>query len=337
MTIILPEKQICAICGKTSTQVVLHSTSCGKSSDLDTRPDEPARSSIDIWIHTCPKCGYCAPNISQSIEKASELITDSAYQKQLHDPRFPKLANAFLCCSMIEEYAGCYADAGWESLHAAWVCDDVRSVAKAKKCRRRAAGLWQKAREFRQKFGEEVGDEEVIMADVLRRSGQFELALRYCDAGLNNGEVEKWNLNILSYQKALIAQCNVKCHTVSEIPKTEDERDPKWVFDGLELVARIEHRSKAATKRLLMEEGTLRYIRQKLKSEPSFGIEQIAHLEHKPKSKSEILLIKKGLESYLELFKEAVRNKPPARRQVSAKEITRIIGELQTLIQESNK
>jgi hypothetical protein len=33
------------------------------SRDLDNRPAEMMRSTIQYWICRCPKCGYCAPDI----------------------------------------------------------------------------------------------------------------------------------------------------------------------------------------------------------------------------------------------------------------------------------
>ena len=41
--------------------------------DLDTRPEDLMRSSIDLWIQTCPHCGYCAPDISRLIPGAEEV------------------------------------------------------------------------------------------------------------------------------------------------------------------------------------------------------------------------------------------------------------------------
>ena len=42
---------------------------------------------------------------------------------QLNNPELPKLSNAFLCESLIQERADKFAGAGW----AAWACDDAGS------------------------------------------------------------------------------------------------------------------------------------------------------------------------------------------------------------------
>ena len=210
--------------------------------------------------------------------------------------------------------------------------------------------------EFGQEFGREAGVEESIMADLLRRSGRFKLAMSYCNVGLTNGETEKWNLNILLFQKALINQRDITCHSLAEIPVEKDEEDPTRItidtklFYCTELIALAEHSSKAETKQRLIKEGIRSYLRYKLISDPSSedrvayeahmksegntaaGIEQVAHLEHRPKSETEYFLIQKGINSYLDQLKEAVKSKPSAGQRISKREATRLIAELESLI-----
>nr|MDO8080292.1 hypothetical protein [Candidatus Freyarchaeota archaeon] len=189
----------CALCREESTQRIFTSTNAFGSLDLDMRPPEMERSTINLWIETCPSCGYCVSDISKRIEKASEVVRGNTYQQQLNNPEFPKLANKFLCFSLILESVDNYAGAGWSSVYAAWACDDAGSSAlkeaskngsierftnAAKKCRIRAATLFQKARENDQSFAEEVGVEEALMVDLPRRAGRFESALRICEEGL---------------------------------------------------------------------------------------------------------------------------------------------------------
>ncbi|MEM3650434.1 MAG: hypothetical protein QW831_06905 [Candidatus Jordarchaeaceae archaeon] len=115
----------CALCGKKSKQIAIISTNTIGSPDLDTRPSESARSTLPYWIEFCRECGFCAPDISHAPEGAAEIVRSEAYQRQLHDPDFPALANRFLCLSLILEKIGVYVGAGWSSVHAAWVCDDT--------------------------------------------------------------------------------------------------------------------------------------------------------------------------------------------------------------------
>ncbi len=171
------EKEKCAICGKTSEHNAILSTNIFGSADLDFRPPEMQRSTIDTWIQTCPSCGYCAPTISICLEKSSEeVVRSDSYHQQLNNTEYPKLANIFLCFSLIQESAGGYAKAGKACIHAAWSCDDVGSDAGAQKCRKKAVTLLQKAKENSQRFLKQAISEETLMVDLLRRSGQFELA-----------------------------------------------------------------------------------------------------------------------------------------------------------------
>jgi uncharacterized protein (DUF2225 family) len=210
----------CAVCGKTSKHMVITSTSAFGSPDLDTRPPEPKRSSIVWWIQSCPSCGYCAPDISEHIEKACEVVRSDPYRQQLNSPEFPKLANAFLCYSLIQESLGKYASGGWASIYAAWACDDAGLDAGAQKCRKRALILLRRARENDQEFAEQAGAEEAIMVDLLRRSGQFELALKACDDGLKK-DLEKVISDVLRFQKILIGRSDVACHSIAEATRED--------------------------------------------------------------------------------------------------------------------
>ena len=214
MTTIYKEEKRCALCGKSSKYPKTCSTNTFGSPDLDTRPPEMKRSTIMMWIQRCPSCGYCAPNISEWLEKSSEIVRSASYQYQLNNPEFPELANAFLCFSLIQESAGEYATAGWACIHAAWACDDAGFNANAQKCRKRAVMLLQKAKEKGQSFAEQAGAEEAIMVDLMRRSSQFELALKLCDDVLK--KTKSIIADILQFQRILISKKDVTCHTIAE-------------------------------------------------------------------------------------------------------------------------
>ncbi|MCX9089811.1 MAG: hypothetical protein OIN90_19880 [Candidatus Methanoperedens sp.] len=93
----------CYVCNKASTHAKIMSTNTFGSPDLDTRPPEMERSTISMWVQICPSCGYSSSNISEVNEKALEVIYTDSYQKQFKSPEFPKLANAFLCFSLIQK------------------------------------------------------------------------------------------------------------------------------------------------------------------------------------------------------------------------------------------
>ncbi len=74
MTITFEIEKRCAVCGKVSKQIALMSTNAIGYSDLDMRPPEMERSTINTWIQICPSCGYRALDISELIEKSSEAV-----------------------------------------------------------------------------------------------------------------------------------------------------------------------------------------------------------------------------------------------------------------------
>ena len=219
MTTIYQEQKKCALCNEISNHTVFGSSNAFGSPDLDTRPPEMARSTIDTWVQTCPSCGYCAQDISKPLARLSEIVHSDSYQQQLTNPDFPKLANAFLCSSQIQENAGEYAGAGWACIHAAWSCDDAGSDAAAQKCRKKAVSLIPKARENGQQFAGQAGAEEATMVDLLRRSGEFERALQTCDDALKKNPDEVLSA-VLRFQKLLIGKSDVGCHTIVEATGT---------------------------------------------------------------------------------------------------------------------
>jgi hypothetical protein len=219
MTLGFPEEVECALCGMTNTHDILVSTNTFGFPDLDTRPPEMERSTINTWIQSCSFCGYCFPDISIPTEGASEVVSSVAYKQQLNNPEFPKLANHFLCYSLIKEADSDYATAGWACIHAAWVCDDNGFSAGAKECRYKAVHLLQKAKETGHGFAEGESTEDTILVDLLRRSGQFELALDICNSALKKNP-EKAISDILYLQKILIGNHDIACHTVDESVKS---------------------------------------------------------------------------------------------------------------------
>jgi tetratricopeptide (TPR) repeat protein len=237
MTTLRNVEKKCAICGKVNSYTGMFSTNAFGSPDLDTRPPEMQRSTINLWIQTCPNCGYSAPDISQKIPKSEEIVYSDDYRKQLNSSEFPKLANSFLCYSLIIENLEEYSKAGWACLHASWVCDDAKYIDAAKICRKKSFTLFMKAKMNGQKFTEQLGAEEAIMVDVLRRAGEFEKALEIAEEGLkkldensssfcksdNTSDLlknpEEIIKTILKFQIELINKKDVGCYTVEDAVK----------------------------------------------------------------------------------------------------------------------
>jgi len=209
------KKKTCFLCGTESMHKGLISTASLGSTDLDSRPPEPERSSLSYWIHTCPSCGYCAPDLSDGDRAFEAVVRSEEYRNTLENPSTPRLAGQFLCWALLQESRKEYEKAGWAAIHAAWACDDAGAGQWAAKCRKRASELLMRAREMGQWFAEDAGLEEAILVDLLRRAGLFEKALRLCEERLRK-EPEETVKVILQYQEDLIRKSDDGRHTVAE-------------------------------------------------------------------------------------------------------------------------
>jgi len=170
MTSTVSKEFTCSVCGATSGHEVVVATSQVLSTDMDTQPGFPKRNILDYSVQACPNCGYCAGTISAPIEGAAEVIRSEAYQRQLVNPEFPDLANKYLCHAIINEKAGDLENAGWACIHTAWACDDAGKDKAASKNRLRAVKLLLEAET---ETPEQVGVDNVVLADLLRRAGGF--------------------------------------------------------------------------------------------------------------------------------------------------------------------
>jgi hypothetical protein len=179
------------------------------------------RSTIFAGVTRCPACGYCAADVSKPNPEARAVIESQAYKDQLNKTAYPDLANSFLCMAMIEGAANNLADATWSLISAAWACDDAERDEQAAVCRKQAAEMFLKAKAGGQPAVQEDGTDMIILVDLLRRSGQMEKA-RDTIAAIRGGITEDILLSILDFQKTLIDQNDMACHTVGEV-KGEQE------------------------------------------------------------------------------------------------------------------
>jgi hypothetical protein len=215
MTTFYTETLTCQSCGKTSEHHRLGSTNQFGSPDLDTRPAGMARSTLRARILVCPHCNYCADDISKPAIDVSRCVSSGAYQEQFKSPEYPALANVFLCNAIIQESIRKFDAAGWANMKAAWVCDDAKNSAGAKKCRIRAVELFRKALSIGQNFASQPGADDPILVDLLRRSEQFQEATKQLELGLSKCPEETIR-KILEAERVLIAKRDVECHTVGK-------------------------------------------------------------------------------------------------------------------------
>ncbi len=176
----------CSLCGQASLQKAITSPDRTGLPDLDTRPPESLRSSLPYWVQRCPNCGYCAPDIDRDYPMAIAVVHRPAYQALLRKRSLPQLARSFLAWAMILQASGEDLSAGWSALHAAWACDDAGKPAAAVQCRLQALTSFEQARGRGKALPgfEDPGAEEILLADLYRRTGQFERAVEVSRKGI---------------------------------------------------------------------------------------------------------------------------------------------------------
>lgn len=209
----------CGACGHGFEYNQLAGTSTEGGPDLDLRPAEMHRSTMDCWIHRCPSCGYCARDLAKFDERFRAVMEMTAYRAILSDRQLPKLASTFLCAGMLDEAAGRPGDAGWSYLHAAWVLDDHDKDDLARHWRGWAADVFLAVVAKGETFADD-GASELIVADCLRRAGRGAEALPVIDGALardGDDTVRK----ALAFERKLIALGDVSRHTVWDAKQAE--------------------------------------------------------------------------------------------------------------------
>lgn len=217
MTTLFSAEVTCVICGSEQAVTVIGSTNAMGPMDLDTRPPEMKRSTLHAWVHECDECGYVAADLGDATEARQTAPLWHAYLSELNRADRPRVANRFVCRSLFDEAAGAHAAAGWRRLHAAWACDDAEQAHEARLQRLAALGCFERARAAGQRVLQSViGGDEVVLADLARRAGEFAQAEAYVAAGLAQAGVPLHIAGLLRFQRKLAVERDTGRHAVDE-------------------------------------------------------------------------------------------------------------------------
>lgn len=224
MTMISTEILKCAVCGKAAKHDRLDSTNEFGWADLDLRPPPDRRHRLGLEIQHCAACGYCAPTISQEKDPIDpsirQTMQSAQYQLSLHDKQLPNTARYFVCWALLAYAQGHIAWAAWATLKAAWVCDDHSSHAEmATQLRELAASRFHAAIAAQDWpcAGEPLS--HAVLVDILRRSGQFDLALAKANSALLTAPATQENegaIDLLRFQLTLCANRDSTRHNIGE-------------------------------------------------------------------------------------------------------------------------
>lgn len=215
MTTLYSEMVTCAVCGTESRHTAVGSTNAFGSMDMDMRPPEMKRSTMRTWIQECPSCSYCAADLASLIDEAESNLKRADYQAMLTDTSISQLARRFGASSLLNEWAQNFLEAAWDSIHAAWECDDINSPEKAIRFRERAYSLFLKVLDADQVIMQEPGTGEVLLADICRRTKHWQKAVDHCRDGMNktsNDFIKK----LLTAELRWADSKDSSCHKVQE-------------------------------------------------------------------------------------------------------------------------
>ena len=208
MTTMFDIEQKCPVCGKVSSHQVLGSTNTMDYPDLDLRPAEMQRSTMNTWIDECPHCGYVSGDFRNETSIDEEFLKSESYLTcdgiEFIGYLSKRFYRAYMIAREMKDSNKCF----FNLLHCAWDCDD-KNDSNAVKMRKLAL----------EHFDDLEYDENekknylAIKADLLRRSGQFDQVIEEF-SGITIGE-EPYDL-IFQFQIEKSKEKDAECYTVGD-------------------------------------------------------------------------------------------------------------------------
>ena len=199
--------ELCYVCNRKSDFYVLGSSNTFGSSDLDLRPAPMMRNTMAWWIQECPFCGYVSNSVSDITSVDEEWLLSEEFKRYEQKNFLSKLAEKFYRAYLISSKDDNKKNMYYNAIHAAWVCDDCGDVNNAIFCRKLAIKAIKKIQPYKE-------DYDVIRADLLRRSCQFEKLIKeYSDKVFTTDLLNK----IIQFQILKAKEKDVGCYKVSDV------------------------------------------------------------------------------------------------------------------------
>ena len=198
---------VCAVCGTASRQAPFRPGPPEQAPDLDLRPGEPVRGTMERWLQQCPSCGYAAPDIAKAHPAAAQAVAAAPFRALLAETSHPALARRFLAWAHVLEETGALHAAAEATLQAAWVADDQRLSELARHWRLEAVALWRAGPRL-------DGEQTVRIIDALRRAEAFDDAQHTAES-LQRAEPPEAIAQVVGLELRLIAAQDSGRHTVA--------------------------------------------------------------------------------------------------------------------------
>ncbi len=216
MTTIFPSVVSCAVCDRDVEVIMIGSTNRFGSPDLDFRPPEMMRSTMGSWLHECPSCGYCAEALDEADAEIVAIVKGDSFRSfRSGAAGFGQPAKMFHSAAFIAAEAGKLADAFHHTLHEAWAHDDAGDSVRAGAARLNAVDLMNQVQRDGQRLFEDPGADDVVAADLFRRTGNFGRAAEVCQKALP-GDCDNAIQKVLAFQLLLCEMGDTTPHTIEE-------------------------------------------------------------------------------------------------------------------------
>lgn len=201
----------CSACGEMSSQPILFSTNSIGAPDLDLRPPEMQRSTMNTWLMECPHCGYISPKLDGELEISKDFLKTDRYINcdglEFEWELAERFYRYYLICNEMNDESGSF----YSLLHCAWICDDVEDVKNARKMRKMAIAHIDKLIRL---DDEDKDTYLLIKADLLRRIGEFsQLIEEYKDLITGDELMDK----IVKFQIMKSKEGDDTCYTVEDV------------------------------------------------------------------------------------------------------------------------
>ncbi len=198
----------CSVCGAESRHTIITKVQANGAPDMDLRPPEPHRSTMECWVMECPECGYCNGDLCIPLNADKDYIQSDEYKNlggiKTENPLVTRFIRKALVCQKNKDYK----EAVQSYLYGSWVCDDINDEVNALECRKKALDIMDE---------NNIDDDNFILlrADILRRTGQF-------DKVINDYGKKFFNVPLMllasQYQVKLAKDKDSSVHRMSEIP-----------------------------------------------------------------------------------------------------------------------
>lgn len=178
MTALYRDQRQCAICHTYTTFTCINPKFIFDDLDMDGRPYDMSLIILPYWVQHCSKCHLCTTDIRVTQPQAEEIIKTAAYLGLISDQSFPYLTREYNAASYLARFASNYPEAGWHALRATWKCEDTHHPLRGV-IRQHALDCFILALQHQQSFAPTNTEQHLIIADLYRRHGEFNLALQY--------------------------------------------------------------------------------------------------------------------------------------------------------------